>query len=190
MTPMRLPLPTETPANPAASPSADAAANNWPSPHASWLLVAALSLAGCADLGAGHAAPGAGADPAAAPADLRQAVSYPAPLKAHTLANMRDHLQALAEIQDALATGRAEQAGQIAEQRLGLGSLKSHGAHEVSTFMPPGMQAAGLAMHRSASRFALEAQNSAATGDLRPALAALTTVTQACVACHARYKLD
>jgi cytochrome c556 len=54
--------------------------------------------------------------------------------------------------------------------------------------MPEGMQAAGTAMHRSASRFALEAQNSSASGDARPAMAALATLTQACVACHAGYK--
>jgi cytochrome c556 len=56
--------------------------------------------------------------------------------------------------------------------------------------MPKGMQDIGTAMHRSASRFAIEAQNSAATGDLKPALLALSRTTQACVACHAAYRLE
>jgi hypothetical protein len=109
-------------------------------------------------------------------------------MKEHTLTNMRDHLLALAQIQAALGRGAYDAAGQIAEQRLGMSSLQSHGAHEMAGFMPEGMQAAGTAMHRSASRFALEAQNSSASGDAKPAMAALATLTQACVACHAGYK--
>ena len=68
--------------------------------------------------------------------------------------------------------------------------MAAHGAHESSKFMPEGMQAIGTQMHRSASRFATEVQNSAATGDLKPALSALSRVTQACVACHAGYRLE
>jgi cytochrome c556 len=124
-----------------------------------------------------------------AAADTRQAVAFPAPMKEHTLTNMRDHLLALAQIQEALGRGAFDAAGQIAEQRLGMSSLQSHGAHEVAGFMPEGMQAAGQAMHRSASRFAVEAQNSSASGDVKPALAALASLTQACVACHASYRL-
>lgn len=121
--------------------------------------------------------------------DARQAVAFPAMMKTHTLANMRDHLLALAQIQEALASGAYDRAAQTAEQRLGMSSLQAHGAHESSRFMPEGMQNLGTSMHRSASRFALEAQNSAATGDLKPALAALAQLTQACVACHAGYRL-
>ena len=111
-------------------------------------------------------------------------------MKAHTLANMRDHLLALAQIQESLASGAYDRAAQTAEQRLGMSSLQAHGAHESSRFMPEGMRSLGTSMHRSASRFALEAQNSAATGDLKPALAALAQLTQACVACHAGYRLE
>jgi hypothetical protein len=122
--------------------------------------------------------------------DARQPVSFPEPLRTHTLANMRDHLLALAEIQDALARGAHDVAGRIAEQRLGMTSLKAHGAHDVAGFMPKGMQDIGSSMHREASRFAIEAQNASASGDLRPALAALARTTQACVACHAGYRLN
>ncbi len=68
-------------------------------------------------------------------------------------------------------------------------SLAAHGAHEVAKFMPAGMQSIGTEMHRSASRFAVEAANAGATGNVRPALAALARVTQQCVACHAAYRM-
>ena len=55
--------------------------------------------------------------------------------------------------------------------------------------MPEAMRAIGWEMHRSASRFAIEAQNAGVTGDLRPALAALAKVTAQCAACHAGYRV-
>ena len=70
-----------------------------------------------------------------------------------------------------------------------MSSLQSHGAHDVAKFMPQGMQDAGTAMHRAASRLAVEAVNSGVTGDLKPALGALAEVTAQCVGCHAGYKL-
>lgn len=105
---------------------------------------------------------------------------------------MRDHLLALGEIQEALSRSQFDQASDIAEQRLGMSSLKLHGAHEVATFMPKGMQDAGTAMHRSASQFATVAtvaKDASVIGDLKPALAALAKVNQTCVACHAGYRL-
>jgi hypothetical protein len=78
----------------------------------------------------------------------------------------------------------------LAERRLGLSSLGLHGAHDVARFMPEGMQAAGTAMHRSASRFALVAKDASVTGDVRASLAALAQLSQACVACHAAYRIQ
>lgn len=126
---------------------------------------------------------------AAAQADARQLVKFPEPLRSHTLANMRDHLLALGEIQEALSRSQFDQASDIAEQRLGMSSLKLHGAHEVAKFMPRGMQDAGTAMHRSASQFATVAKDASVTGDLKPALAEPAKVNQTCVACHAGYRL-
>jgi hypothetical protein len=128
-----------------------------------------------------HAATSAG--------DTRQFVRFPDELREHTLANMRDHLAALQEIQEALARKQEDKAARIAEERLGMTSLQLHGAHEVAKYMPQGMQDVGSEMHRSASRFAIEAQNAAVTGDLRPALEALSRVTTQCVGCHAGYRL-
>jgi len=122
--------------------------------------------------------------------DSRLLVRFPDAMRAHTLGNMREHLQALADIQAALASESYDQASGIAEQRLGMTSLTSHGAHESSKYMPKGMQEIGSQMHRSASQFAVEVSNSAVTRDTRPALAALARTTQACVACHAAYRLQ
>jgi hypothetical protein len=103
---------------------------------------------------------------------------------------MRDHLVALQEINEALARGRADEAARVAEERLGMTSLRLHGAHEVAQYMPKAMQEAGTAMHRAASRFAIEAQNSGVTGDLKPALGALGEVMSACVGCHVGFRLQ
>jgi hypothetical protein len=159
-------------------------------PPASGLL-AALVLAAVAataqthDPGAHHHAAASGVAP-----DNRQPVRFPEPLRSHTLANMRDHLQALGEIQEALARSDFDRAADIAERRLGMSSLEAHGAHDVARFMPPAMQEAGTAMHRSASQFATVAKDASVTGDLKPALAALARVNQTCVACHAGFRLE
>jgi hypothetical protein len=121
--------------------------------------------------------------------DSQQLVKFPPALIEETLANMRDHLQALQEIQTHLGTGQPDAAAKIAEARLGLSSLEVHGAAEVSKYMPQGMQNAGTAMHRAASRFAIVAQDASVTGDLKPALAGLAEVTAQCVGCHAGYRL-
>ncbi|MFO7653173.1 MAG: hypothetical protein R6X25_05050 [Candidatus Krumholzibacteriia bacterium] len=55
-------------------------------------------------------------------------VELPDQLRLHMLANMRDHLLALQQIQAALASEEFDQAAQIAEQRLGMTSLERHGA--------------------------------------------------------------
>lgn len=121
--------------------------------------------------------------------DRRLQVEFPAELRDHTLANMRDHLLSLQEIQAALARGKFDQAADVSERRLGMSSLVAHGAHDVAKFMPQGMQDMGSAMHRSASRFAIATQDAAAANDVKPALAALAEVTATCVACHSAYRL-
>lgn len=150
--------------------------------HAAVILAAGLALAQ-------HHGHSDHKEPAASPSDSRVLVNFPAELTAHTLANMRDHLLALQEINDALARGDNDRAAKIAEERLGMTSLKAHGAHEVAKYMPQGMQDAGTLMHRSASRFATAAQNAGVTGDLKTALGALGEVMGACNGCHAGYRL-
>ena len=70
-----------------------------------------------------------------------------------------------------------------------MSSLELHGAAHIAPFMPQGMQDIGTQMHRAASRFAVDAQTASVSNDVRPALAALGTVMQQCVACHAAYRL-
>lgn len=166
-----------------------------------YLFLAALAAAGVAagglaraqqhDHGAMHGGtqPGAAQHAAPAPEDTRVEVEFPPALKAHTLASMRDHLAALQEIQAALARDDYLAAGRIAEERLGLSSFPLHNADAAAKYMPPGMQEAGGAMHRAASRFALAAQKADVTGELASAVEALAELTAQCVGCHAGYRL-
>jgi len=121
--------------------------------------------------------------------DARQLVKFPEAMRLHTISSMRDHLLALQEMNVALSRNEFDKAASIAEQRLGMSSLEAHGAAHIAPFMPKAMQDIGTQMHRGASRFAVEAQNGSVTGDVRPALAALGSVMQQCVACHAAYRL-
>jgi hypothetical protein len=121
--------------------------------------------------------------------DARQLVKFPEPMRLHTITSMRDHLLSLQEIDVALSKNDFDKASRIAEQRLGMSSLELHGAAHIAPFMPQGMQDIGTAMHHAASQFAIEAQNASVSNDVRPALAALGTVMQQCVACHAAYRL-
>ena len=125
----------------------------------------------------------------AIPADNRQVVDFPEPLKERELANMRDHLRTLSEIQNYLAKYDFDRAAEIAEKRLGMSSFDLHGSHEVAPYMPKGMQEAGNALHHAASRFAVAAQDAAVDRNLGRALGALNEVTQTCIACHAAYRL-
>ncbi len=117
--------------------------------------------------------------------DTRQLVQFPPMMQEHMLANMRDHLVALNAILTQLSQGEFESAADVAESRLGMSSLESHGAHHMAKRMPPGMRQAGTQMHQAASRFALRAQE----GDEQAAYQALSEVTQTCITCHAAYKI-
>ena len=128
-------------------------------------------------------------DQVASAADTREFVKFPPELVEHIITNMRDHLLALQQVNEALARGEPEKAGKIAEERLGMSSLRLHCGAEVAKYMPQGMQDAGMEMHKAASRFAIEAQNVGVTGELKPALGALGEVMAACVGCHAGYRL-
>jgi hypothetical protein len=150
------------------------------------------------------------APPALSPAsDTRQMVNFPPAMKEHTLANMRDHLQALSEILTMIAGGQFAKAAEIADARLGMGSPSAEGCksndaaatvskakamntdHQMAEFMPEGMRNLGLEMHKSASVFAAEAMKTGKPGGSdKKALAALSQLTQQCVACHGAYRLQ
>jgi len=117
--------------------------------------------------------------------DTRQLVNLPEKMQQHMMSNMRDHLVTINKILIYLGDNELDKAAEIAEQRLGMSSLGDHGASHMSKFMPEGMRKAGTAMHKSASRFALKAQE----GDLLSSYKMLSEVTSACTACHAGYKI-
>lgn len=140
--------------------------------------------------------------------DNRQQVNFPPEMRQHTLANMRDHLEALSEILSKMSAGQYTKAAQVASTRLGMDSPSAEGCksedtagkpqmskpanmdHQMSQFMPEGMRNIGLAMHQAASDFAVEANKAGKSGNPKQALAALSKVTQQCSACHAAYKVQ
>ncbi|MEJ2094824.1 MAG: cytochrome c, partial [Gammaproteobacteria bacterium] len=89
------------------------------------------------------------------------------------------------EILGAMAKDQLDYAAAVAELRIGMSSLQSHGASHMARYMPEGMRNAGSEMHRAASRLALKAQE----GDASAAYSALSKVTSACVACHSTYRI-
>lgn len=117
--------------------------------------------------------------------DPRQLVEMPPRMQEHMLGNMRDHLVALDEILAHVGEGRFDAAAEVAERRLGMSSLESHGASHMSQVMPQGMRETGTRMHRAASRLAVVAQE----GDALQTYRSLKDVTGACVACHAGYRI-
>lgn len=117
--------------------------------------------------------------------DSRELVQLPEMMQAHMLQHMRDHLSALNEIMTYLSADDLEAAANTAEQRLGMSSMQARGGGRMGQHMPEGMRAIAETMHRSASRFALKAQE----GDGLAAYKALLPVTSSCVACHASYRI-
>ena len=117
--------------------------------------------------------------------DSRELVEMPEMMQQHMMSNMRDHLVAINEILMYMGNGQLDQAGEVAESRLGMSSLESHGASHMAKLMPKGMRQTGTSMHKSASRFALKAQE----GEVLPAYNVLSEITSACVACHSGYRI-
>lgn len=121
--------------------------------------------------------------------DARQKIDMPEMMREYMLGNMRDHLQALQEIQAALAKNEFGRAAEIAEQRIGMSSLEAHGAVHMAPYMPKPMQDIGTEMHRAASRFARIAQEASVKGDMSPVFDAYSKILQQCVACHSAYRI-
>ncbi len=122
----------------------------------------------------------------------RELVKLPAMMQEHMLANMRDHLVALDEILGELAEGNTSSAAQIAEKRLGMSSLSTHGAEHLGKFMPETMRKIGTQMHKAASRFVVAAQDAEfepGKEAQRKVYRALQQVTENCNACHRAYRI-
>jgi hypothetical protein len=121
--------------------------------------------------------------------DMRQLAPLPA-VAAETLRDqMRANLLTLNEIINLSVTGKLSEAGILAEQELGNTAMGKNrklpfdarpGPH-----MPTAMHAIAMDGHKTASAFALIA----ATGDREKTLAALPSLTIACVSCHNAYRI-
>lgn len=121
--------------------------------------------------------------------DTRQPVTLPEPMVPHLLADMRDHLAALEQVQTLLGQGDTAGAAKLAESRLGVSAQGKPGSPQIGRFVRAAMREIGREMHQSASRFANLAANVPPGGDLRPAIAALADVSRQCVGCHAGYRI-
>lgn len=149
---------------------------------------------------------------AMSPPDQREILNFPPEMQTNFLANMRDHLQTLNEVLQAMAGGDYAGASRVAAERLGLDSPSAAGCKPsdkpaaapaaqskpaasmsmdemMALYMPEAMRGVGLAMHTSASEFATAAAQAATTKDNAAVLAALSRVTENCVACHSAYRL-
>jgi hypothetical protein len=127
--------------------------------------------------------------PAGAAEDTRQFVQMPAPAQAVLRAEMVDMLAALHEIIGLLANGKAKEAGDVAEGRIGNGAKSSRHVGMKPAEMPgrhmtEAMRKLAWGMHDAGSEFA----DVAKTGDAGKALAALPKLTSQCVSCHTAYR--
>lgn len=144
--------------------------------------------------------------------DSREALHFPPEMQASFLGNMREHMQVVDGILQAVAVGDFAKASRIASERLGLDSPSAAGCKPTDTatadsalkpkpaapgsmdemmalYMPEIMRAMGLSMHTAASEFAVVAAQAAKTRDTTAVVGALSQITQNCVTCHSAYRL-
>jgi hypothetical protein len=127
--------------------------------------------------------------PAGAAEDTRQFVQMPAPAQTVLRAEMLDMLVALHEIIDLLGNGKAKEAGEVAENRIGNGAKTTRHVGMTPAEMPgrhmtEAMRKLAWGMHDAGSEFAAVAK----AGDAGKALMALPKLTAQCVSCHAAYR--
>ncbi|MER2622475.1 MAG: cytochrome C [Accumulibacter sp.] len=120
--------------------------------------------------------------------DQRQLVILPPAAQEVLRQEMLENLLVLNEIMTLMAADKLKEAGDLAEQKLG---VSAQGKHRSKPFaarpgphMPPAMHALGLDGHRAASEFARAAQ----AGERERAATLLPGLTGACVACHFSYR--
>ncbi|MCW8836462.1 MAG: hypothetical protein OQJ99_08870 [Rhodospirillales bacterium] len=132
------------------------------------------------------------AERAAPETEGRELVKLPPPIRDYMLEAMRDHLVALNELLDALSLGDFEQAGIVAESRLGLRSPEGEDAADIRKHLPRAMIEMDMALYEASGRFveiAQDARNLDSATALDMVFAGLRDITDACVACHSGYRL-
>jgi hypothetical protein len=155
---------------------------------------------------------GHNAAPSLTPADTRELVQFPPEMQVNFLHNMRDHVETLNVLLQAVSAGDYAAASKIAAENLGLDSPSAAGCKPddpsatgaaamskapvpgsmdamMKLYMPEAMRNIGLSMHTSASAFAVVAAKAVATHDTASVIGALSQITPNCVACHSAYRL-
>ena len=121
--------------------------------------------------------------------DARQLAPMPAAAEVNLRAEMRANLLALNEILGLVVASKLAEAGALAEKELGVSAMGKHRSQPFDArpgpHMPPAMHAIGMDGHQAASAFA----RIAASGDRERTIAALPSLTAACVGCHYAYRI-
>lgn len=122
--------------------------------------------------------------------DQRESAGIPDKMKVHHLARMRNHLEAIHDIIDALSKDEYDQASQIARneltmrQGMGQGMGKGQGMGFCKEMTKQEFQALGMGFHDSAEKLADILQK----GDRKASLSALSNTLNYCIQCHAAYR--
>jgi hypothetical protein len=125
--------------------------------------------------------------------DGRTIVEMPPKMVSQFQFSMRDYLQTISDIQGNMAKGQFEQAGDLAEQKLGMSAHRRAESvrpqPDLVKYLPPAMRGAGESMHSAASGFAVAAKKAAKTGQTAEAWETMSTLVANCNACHNAYRL-
>ena len=113
--------------------------------------------------------------------DKRISLNLAPAMKQHQLANMRNHLDAVRRIIEAVSTDQFETASQIASQDLGL-TKRMEGM--CNSFDNESFKEMALAFHGSGDELAAVLKG----GDTQKSLQALNETMTYCVNCHATYR--
>ncbi len=116
--------------------------------------------------------------------DTRQLATLPPAAKESLRQEMLDNLLAINEILTLVGADKIKEAGDVAEQKLGVSAQGKNRSLPLEArpgpHMPPEMHALGMDGHKAASEFAKAAR----AGERSRALTLLPNLTSACVACH------
>ena len=123
------------------------------------------------------------------PKDERELVSMPDGVKQVLRLDMISHLTSIDQILGHLVEGDLDMAADVAESKLGRGSMGRHRGTGMGPgrFMPTDMHNIAFSMHEAASNFAEIAKKK---GDLKGIYAALQEITSHCVGCHQAYRIQ
>lgn len=121
--------------------------------------------------------------------DMRQLAPMPASAQANLREEMLANLRAVNDILSMVAERKYKEAGVLAEETLGLSAMGKNRNQPMDArpgaYMPPAMHGLGMEGHKAASEFARIASG----GDRDKTLAALPSLTSACVACHHSFRV-